>query len=96
MPAWTCQVSVDGVPLGHHRDDLASVSDRLFDAIMAWGDEEAIVRRVEEHRQAGADHVCVQVLTTDPTEFPREQSRRMAAALTKPSATAVSLRQIAI
>jgi probable F420-dependent oxidoreductase len=66
---------------GFTADDLSSVSDRLFDAIIAWGDEEAIVRRVNEHRAAGADHVCVQVLTADPREFPREQWRRLAAAL---------------
>ncbi len=35
-------------------------SDRLVDAIVAWGDVDAIVRRVGEHLQAGADHVCVQ------------------------------------
>jgi probable F420-dependent oxidoreductase len=67
---------------GFTGDDLASVSDRLFDAIIAWGDEDAIVRRVEEHKQAGADHVCVQALTADPRELPREQWRRLAAALT--------------
>ena len=67
---------------GFTQDDLDSVSDRLFDAIIAWGDEDAFVRRVDEHRQAGADHVCVQVLTADPREFPREQWRRLAAALT--------------
>ncbi len=66
---------------GFSEDDLAQVSDRLLDAIIAWGDEEAIMRRVAEHRAAGADHVCVQVLTADPTEFPREQWRRIAAAL---------------
>ncbi|MEB3979960.1 LLM class F420-dependent oxidoreductase [Mycobacterium sp. 663a-19] len=65
---------------GFSEDDLAQVSDRLFDAIIAWGDEEATMRRVAEHREAGADHVCVQVLTADPTEFPREQWRRIAAA----------------
>jgi probable F420-dependent oxidoreductase len=67
---------------GFTQDDLDSVSDRLFDAIIAWGDEDAIVQRVNEHRAAGADHVCVQALTTDPLEFPREQWRRLAAALT--------------
>jgi probable F420-dependent oxidoreductase len=67
---------------GFTDDDLASVSDRLFDAIIAWGDEDAIVRRVDEHKQAGADHVCVQALTANPTEFPRDQWRRLAAALT--------------
>ncbi|MGO9927811.1 MAG: LLM class F420-dependent oxidoreductase [Mycobacterium sp.] len=65
---------------GFSEDDLAHVSDRLFNAIIAWGDEDAVMRRVTEHRSAGADHVCVQVLTTDPTAFPREQWRRIAAA----------------
>ncbi len=65
---------------GFSEDDLAQVSDRLFDAIIAWGDEDAILRRVAEHHSAGADHVCVQVLTADPREFPREQWRRIAAA----------------
>jgi len=67
---------------GFTQDDLDSVSDPLFDAIIAWGDEDAIVQRVNEHRAAGADHVCVQALTADPLEFPREQWRRLAAALT--------------
>jgi probable F420-dependent oxidoreductase len=65
---------------GFSEDDLAQVSDRLFDAIIAWGDEDAIMRRVAEHRSAGADHVCVQVLAADQTAFPREQWRRIAAA----------------
>ncbi len=65
---------------GFTQDELDSVSDRLFDAIIAWGDEDVIVRRVDEHKQAGADHVCVQALTADPREFPREQWRRLAAA----------------
>ncbi|MBV8787839.1 MAG: LLM class F420-dependent oxidoreductase [Mycobacterium sp.] len=66
---------------GFSEDDLAQVSDRLFDAIIAWGDEEAIMRRVDEHRSAGADHVCVQVLLADPRAFPREEWRRLAAAV---------------
>jgi len=66
---------------GFTQDDLDSVSDRLFDAIIAWGNQDAILQRVNEHRQAGADHVCVQALTADPREFPREQWRRLAAAL---------------
>jgi probable F420-dependent oxidoreductase len=67
---------------GFTQDDLDSISDRLFDAIIAWGDEDAIARRVDEHKQAGADHVCVQALTAEPLGFPREQWRRLAAALT--------------
>ncbi|MGC5012292.1 LLM class F420-dependent oxidoreductase [Streptosporangium sp. DT93] len=67
--------------LGFSPEDLTSVSDRLFDALIAWGDEEAIRRRVEEHRAAGADHVTVQVLTENQEDFPREQWRRLGAAL---------------
>lgn len=37
-------------------------SDRLIDRIVVWGDEKAIRDRVEEHWQAGADHVCVQAI----------------------------------
>jgi probable F420-dependent oxidoreductase len=67
--------------LGFTEEDVNSVSDRLFDALIAWGDEEAIRRRVDEHRAAGADHVCVQVLTADADAFPREEWRRLAPAL---------------
>ena len=37
-------------------------SDRLVDAVIAWGDENAIRARIEEHWQAGADHVCIQAI----------------------------------
>lgn len=66
---------------GFTEDDLASVSDHLFDSIIAWGDEDAVRRRIQEHRAAGADHVCLQVITADPREFPRQQWRRLATAL---------------
>ena len=66
---------------GFSEEDLSQVSDRLFNAIIAWGDEDAILRRVSEHRSAGADHVCLQVLLSDPKAYPREQWRRIAAAL---------------
>lgn len=65
---------------GFSADDLSQVSNRLLDAIIAWGDEEAILRRVADHQEAGADHVCVQVLMADQTAFPREQWRRIAVA----------------
>ncbi|KUH96817.1 LLM class F420-dependent oxidoreductase [Mycolicibacterium acapulense] len=66
---------------GFTEEDVATVSDRLFDAIIAWGDEQTVLERVQQHHDAGADHVCVQVLTADPREFPREQWRRLASAL---------------
>ena len=40
-------------------------SDRLVDAIVAWGDESTIRARINDHWQAGADHVCIQALRTD-------------------------------
>jgi probable F420-dependent oxidoreductase len=56
-------------------------SDRLVDAIVAWGTEEQIAARVGEHHAAGADHVCVQVLRDDPTTSPEQEWRRLAPAL---------------
>jgi len=47
-----------------------------------WGDEETIAARVQEHRDAGADHVCIQVLTDDLAALPIEQWRALAPALT--------------
>lgn len=40
-------------------------SDRLVDGIVAWGNENAIMARIEEHWQAGADHVAIQCLRHD-------------------------------
>ncbi|BBY04415.1 LLM class F420-dependent oxidoreductase [Mycobacterium seoulense] len=37
-------------------------SDRLIDAVVAYGTPEAIAQRLREHLDAGADHVAVQVL----------------------------------
>jgi probable F420-dependent oxidoreductase len=50
--------------LGFTEDDLADGgSDRLIDGLFAWGDDAAVADRVRAHHDAGADHVCVQVLT---------------------------------
>jgi probable F420-dependent oxidoreductase len=47
--------------LGFSEDDLAGGgSDRFVDANVAWGDEDAIRRRLAQHWDAGADHVCIQ------------------------------------
>ncbi|MBL7498497.1 LLM class F420-dependent oxidoreductase [Frankia sp. CNm7] len=66
--------------LGFTEDDVTGVSDRLVDAVVAIGDEAAIARRVADHRAAGADHVCVQVLTAG-NAWPRAEWRRLAPAL---------------
>jgi len=50
--------------LGFGDDDLrGGGSDALVDAVVAWGDEDAIVARIREHLDAGADHVCLQPVT---------------------------------
>ena len=67
---------------GYGDDDLADGgSDRLVDGIVAWGDLSAIDARVREHRDAGADHVCLQVLLEDPSALPRDEWRALAEAL---------------
>jgi probable F420-dependent oxidoreductase len=49
--------------LGYTDDDVsAGGSDRLVDAIVAWGDAADVARRVREHLEAGADHVLLQPL----------------------------------
>jgi probable F420-dependent oxidoreductase len=55
-------------------------SDRLIDGLIAWGDDDAIAARVREHLDAGADHVCIQVIH-DEDGLPSEQWRRLADAL---------------
>jgi probable F420-dependent oxidoreductase len=68
--------------LGYTDDDVANGgSNRLVDAIVAWGDARAIVERVRAHHAAGADHVCVQVLDADPRALPMPQWRELAPAL---------------
>jgi probable F420-dependent oxidoreductase len=67
--------------LGFGDDDFADGgTDRLVDAIVAWGTEEQIAARVAEHHAAGADHVCVQVLQ-DGLAMPEDQWRRLAPVL---------------
>jgi probable F420-dependent oxidoreductase len=68
--------------LGWTEEDLAGGgSDRLVDALVGWGDEDAIRRQVRAHLDAGADHVSVQVLVADPMAMPLPQLRELAPAL---------------
>lgn len=67
---------------GYTDEDISNGgNNRLVDAIVAWGDEEAIRRRIQAHLDAGASHVCVQVLDADPRALPMPQWRRLAAVL---------------
>ena len=56
-------------------------SDRLVDALIARGSPEQVVSRLREHLHAGADHVCLQVLTPSAATLPRAAWRELASAL---------------
>lgn len=67
---------------GFGEEDLAGGgSDRLVDAIVAWGDEEMVRARVQAHFDAGATHVSVQAIAEDPFAVELDAYRRVAPAL---------------
>jgi probable F420-dependent oxidoreductase len=64
--------------LGFTTDDFTNEgSDRLVDAIVAQGDTEAIAERIKQHIDAGASHVCLQVLAKDWHQFPIREVRQI-------------------
>lgn len=70
---------------GFTDEDLAPPgSDRVVDALVAWGTDDAIAAKIHEHVAAGADHVSLQVLTGEATgepTFPVDEWRRLAEVL---------------
>ena len=50
--------------LGFTEDEIEHRDPRFVDAVVAWGDEEALQERVRAHYDAGATHVCVQPLSS--------------------------------
>lgn len=56
-------------------------SDAIIDALVAWGDADRIATRVRAHLDAGADHVCVQVVSDDENDVCLAQLRELAPAL---------------
>lgn len=51
--------------LGFSEEDIDTQSDSFIDGLVAWGGADAIRARLDEHIEAGADHVCIQPLTPD-------------------------------
>jgi probable F420-dependent oxidoreductase len=71
--------------LGFTQDDIADGgSDRLVDALVAWGDVDAIRERVAAHIAPGADHVCLQAVTENPASIAYDQWRALASLATAP------------
>ena len=67
------------VRLGWSDEDLTPPgSDRLFDALVVWGDDEEIARKLRRQRDAGADHVAVSALMPTPDRAPTAELRRLA------------------
>lgn len=70
--------------LGFSEEDVTKPSDGLCDALFAWGDLDRIAERVNAHLDAGADHVCLQVVQAGErgdASVLRESWRRLASVL---------------
>jgi probable F420-dependent oxidoreductase len=67
--------------LGWSDADIDNETDKLIDAVVVIGDVDAIVKRVNEHLDAGADHVCVQIRGEKSTDPAIGAYRELAAAL---------------
>jgi probable F420-dependent oxidoreductase len=68
--------------IGFAEEEIAQLSDRLVDAVVAWGDVDAVAARVREHLDAGADQVALSVMSADPPgSLPVRQWRDLSRAL---------------
>lgn len=63
---------------GFTEDEITKQEDRLVDAIVAWGSLDTVVAAVKGHLNAGADHVCIQVLTDKPGTLPMREWQELA------------------
>jgi len=67
--------------LGFSEDLAGGGSDRLVDAAIAWGGVDQALARVREHLDAGADHVCVQLILEDEADLGLPWFRELAPTL---------------
>jgi probable F420-dependent oxidoreductase len=63
-------------------DFVRGGSERLCDALVVHGDEATVLARVQEHLDAGADHVCLQVLGSEFGDVPLDEWRQLAPVVT--------------
>jgi probable F420-dependent oxidoreductase len=64
--------------MGFSADEIGNLDDRLVDAVTAWGTPSKIAERIDEQREAGADHVAIKVLTGVTGLQPIEHWRTLA------------------
>ncbi len=69
------------IRMGYAEQDVADASDNVVDAIVAWGSVDDVLARVQAHHDAGANHVCIQVLEEDASTIPVEAWRILGEAL---------------
>ena len=69
------------IRMGYDEQDVADASDSVVDAIVAWGSVDDVLARIQAHHDAGADHVCIQVLQEDGGAVPMEAWRTLGDAL---------------
>jgi len=67
--------------LGFTDEEIDNLDDRLIDGLFAWGTPAKIAERVKAHHDAGADHVCLQVVSGGDFEKTRRDYRELAAAV---------------
>ncbi len=78
LPAYAASLVRQGFGEDETRD---GGSDRLVDELVAWGDEATIARELQAHLDAGADHVCIQIVGVPHGQLARDDWRRLAPAL---------------
>ncbi len=62
--------------MGFSNEDMEhGGSNRLVDGLVAWGDEDSIRARVQQHWDAGADHVAIQALPQKHRKLSREDEK---------------------
>jgi probable F420-dependent oxidoreductase len=68
--------------MGFTEEEIAQLSDRLIDGVVAWGDLDTVAARISQHLRAGADQVVLSVSSAGPPgALPVQQWRRLAEAL---------------
>ena len=68
--------------LGFGPEDVADGgSDRLVDAVVAWGSVDSALTRAQAHLDAGAAHVCIQALDPDGSRTPMQEWNELSSAL---------------
>jgi probable F420-dependent oxidoreductase len=67
--------------MGFTDGEIDGLSDRLADELVIWGDADTVASRIGQQRQAGADHVMLQVLSEGSQPGPIEAARILASRL---------------